>query len=58
MFLYLSAPGSGEEMLILFVIGLFITVPIIAYYFGFRNGKREGERLQLQKQMDKISKNK
>ena len=52
MSLLLATPGGSEWFLILIVIALIITVPIICYFAGFRNGKREGERLQLQKQVD------
>ena len=52
MYFLISAPGGSEWMLILIIPILIIVVPIIAYFVGFRNGKREGERLQLQKQVD------
>ena len=52
MRLLISMPGSGLPGLILFVIVLFILALVLSYFAGFRNGKREGERIQLQKQVD------
>jgi uncharacterized membrane protein HdeD (DUF308 family) len=52
MYFLLAMPGSAEWMLILLIPALIIVIPIITYFAGFRNGKREGERLQLQKQVD------
>jgi CDP-diglyceride synthetase len=52
MYFLLAMPGSSEWFLVLVVIALIVGVPIIAYFAGFRNGRREGERLQLQKQVD------
>ena len=47
-------PSAGEWQLVLFLITLVISVPFLAYRSGFRNGKREGERIQLQKHVDNI----
>jgi hypothetical protein len=55
MFFLLSAPGGGEWLIILFFSGLIIYIPIACYKAGFRNGVREGERRQLQKQVDKMA---
>jgi len=52
MYFLLAMPGGGEWMVVLFLLALLVGVPIISYFAGFRNGKREGERLQLQKQVD------
>jgi hypothetical protein len=49
-------PGSGSYLPQI-AIALIIGLPIITYIFGFKNGKREGERIQLQKQVDEKNKN-
>jgi hypothetical protein len=44
---------SGPHvLLILFILILIVGIPFMFYALGFRNGKREGERVQLQKQVD------
>ena len=55
-FLYIE-PGSGSyivPLLILCLLVVVVIIPIISYRAGFKNGKREGERIQLQKQVDKL----
>jgi hypothetical protein len=41
---------SGPHILLILLI--IVGIPVICYIMGFRNGKREGERIQLQKQVD------
>jgi hypothetical protein len=43
-------------MLVLFGISLLIYIPTASNSSGFKNGMREEERLQLQKQVDTINK--
>jgi hypothetical protein len=57
MFLFIG-PGSSFPYLIAFLLVLVIVIPILACKSGFRNGKREGERLQLKKQFDALKKDK
>ena len=52
----LSAPGGSSWILILLFIAIVVYIPVACYKAGFKNGMREGERLQLQKQVDKIGK--
>jgi len=54
MLFLISMPGGAEWILILFIPCVMIAVPIITYFWGFRNGKREGERIQLQKQVNAL----
>jgi|GEM_PF-3084569 hypothetical protein len=56
MIFLLSAPGGGSWILILLAIVVLVYIPVACYRGGFRNGVREGERRQLQKQVDKINK--
>jgi hypothetical protein len=45
---------SGPHIILVIVIipAIFLGLPILFYFWGFRNGKREGERNQLQQQID------
>jgi hypothetical protein len=53
MYLLLSIlPGSEWILLLLIIVG----IPLICYRAGFNHGKREGERSQLQRQVDQIRK--
>jgi hypothetical protein len=56
MHFLLSPPGAGLIPFIFLLIAIVISSLVISYFAGFRNGKREGERLQLQKQVDTTSK--
>jgi hypothetical protein len=40
---------SGPHILLIFVI--LIGIPAIFYMLGFRNGKRKGQLIELQKQL-------
>ena len=55
MYTLIATPRGGMWLTILFAIALIIAVPIITYNAGFRNGKRDGERVQLQKQVDGLN---
>jgi hypothetical protein len=53
MYPLLSIPPGSEWILILLI---FFGILIICYRAGFNHGKREGERTQLQRQVDQIRK--
>jgi hypothetical protein len=40
---------SGPHLILFFII--LIAIPVVFYLIGFRNGKRKGQLIELQKQV-------